>query len=229
MKGGCSHWPQTGTGVWIAHNGLASKLGWTSNLLCLWSFEEKRQLPTSCLPEWARKLGASTRSQTTEWSMGGLVGRGRENSACCLDLSFWIFLWNNVRRGKQQQQQQWWRCRGKSVTFTSSLGNDALASGIRLKGMWVGRINRYTRRQKYRGRWMFFRERERECWCRFVLWYWWTDVLCHVSVMMADMCAHMHVCLPHLFPHFHSPDSPLLLHWLSPPSPFFHHFSPAVS
>lgn len=58
-----------------------------------------------------------------------------------------------MRRGKQQQQ---WRCKGNSVTFTSSPGNDALASGIRLEGMWVERLSRYTQRQKYGGRWIFF-------------------------------------------------------------------------
>lgn len=83
------------------------------------------------------------------------------------------------------------------MTFTLSPGNDARASGIRLEEMWVGEINRYTERQIYRGRWIivlffFFRERER-LWesvplqiCGVILMD--CDVLCHVSVMMADVC-----------------------------------------
>lgn len=76
---GCSHWPQTGTGVWIAHIGSDYKLGWTSNLLRLWSFEGKKNSScqlAACLNELA-KLGGSTRSQTAACSMDGLDARGR--------------------------------------------------------------------------------------------------------------------------------------------------------
>lgn len=37
-----------------------------------------------------------------------------------------------MQGGKQQRL-----CRGNSLTFTSAPGSDALASGIRLEGMWV--------------------------------------------------------------------------------------------
>lgn len=138
MRGmwGCSHWPQTGTVVWIAHIGLASKLGWTSNLLCLWSFEEKQQLPiAACLNELESCEVALTHRQLGDpWMVW--MEEGEQNSAC-LDLFFWFFLWNNVGRVNQQQQQQW-QYRGNSVTFASSPGSDALASGIRLGEMWVG-------------------------------------------------------------------------------------------
>lgn len=99
-----------------------------------------------------------------------------------------------MRRGQQQQ------LRGvvevNSVTFTLSPGNDAQASGIRFEGMWVGEINTYTQRQKYRGRWILFLR----LWesvpmqiCGVILMG--CDVLCHVSVMMmADVCVCMFVC-----------------------------------
>ena len=207
MRGlwGCSHWPQTGTGVWIAHIGLATKLGWTSNLLCLWSFEEKRQLPTSCLPEWARQPGGSSHSLTQRqlddpWTVWMEEGG---QSPACWDLSFWIFLWNNVRRGKQQQQQpRRWRCRGNSVTFASCPGSDVPASGIRLEEMWVGEIDGYMQRQKYRGRCIYYFilfenlfGNQCLCWCADIDKLW-----CVVPCVCDDggsVCAHicMFVCL----------------------------------
>lgn len=72
-----------------------------------------------------------------------------------------------MQRGEQQWKQRLW-CRGNSVTFTSP-GSDALASGIRLKEMWVGRIDGYT--QKYRGRWICLRDYRNQCLCRSVVRY----------------------------------------------------------
>lgn len=46
------------------------------------------------------------------------------------------------------------------MTFTSSPGNDALASGIRLEGIWVGRINRYTEEAEIQRQVGFFSLRE---------------------------------------------------------------------
>lgn len=61
-----------------------------------------------------------------------------------------------MRRGKRQRRR-----RGNSVTFTSSPGNDALASGIRLEGMWVERMSRG--RNTEAGAFFFFFPYERDC------------------------------------------------------------------
>ena len=197
FAGGYSHWPQTGTGVWIAHNGLASKLGWTSNLLCSWSFEEKRQLPTSKLPAWmsqqAGELALARRLLDDPWMAQSV--EGGQNPAC-LDLSFWICLWNKrAERGKRQ-----WRRRGNSVTFTSSPGNDALASGIRLEGMWVERMSR-GRNTEAGAFFFFFYERDcgnqslSDSWCDI------DELWCVVPCVCDDGgCVFVHVCLPHLPP-----------------------------
>ena len=192
FAGGYSHWPQTGTGVWIAHNGLASKLGWTSNLLCSWSFEEKRQLPTSKLPAWmsqqAGELALARRLLDDPWMAQSV--EGGQNPAC-LDLSFWICLWNKrAERGKRQ-----WRRRGNSVTFTSSPGNDALASGIRLEGMWVERMSRG--RNTEAGAFFFFFLWE-GLWesepFRFVVWYWRALMCCAMCLWWWRVCVC--ACLP---------------------------------
>ena len=100
-----------------------------------------------------------------------------------------------MRRGKQQRRR-----RGNSLTFTSSPGNDALASGIRLEGMWVERMSRG--RNTEAGAFFFFFPPMRATvgirasQIRGVILTGF-DVLCHVSVMMADVCLCMFAC--HIF------------------------------
>lgn len=85
------------------------------------------------------------------------------------------------------------------MTFASSPGSDALASGIRLEEMWVGRIVRYTHTGRNTEAGGFFLLFER-LWesvpmqiCCVILMS--CDVLCRVPVMMADLCVHTYACL----------------------------------
>lgn len=186
---GCSHWPQTGTGVWIAHIGLASKLGWTSNLLCLWSFEEKRQLPTSCLPEWVCKLGASTCSQTAGWSGWSKKSRIHPSQSH----PAWIYLFEyfcGITRGNGHRSSgvevicdiyyfSWEWCR----VFRDYVERD------------VGGENRWIHRGRNAGRWIFNRLWEPVLMqiCGVILIS--CDVLCCASLMTASLNrTHMHYC-----------------------------------